>query len=277
MPVQGATFMTHMFDMRCRENGIEHGFTKINRPWTNGQVERMNRTIKEATVQRYHYDSHQQLSRHLDDFVRAYNFGRRLKTLNGLTSVQRSSLTEHRRERTKRTIAKLNSKGAAAMSEYLNEMIGCQVKSTAEWRRVKAEQFPDDHRNLVAAEELEELAAQINRIGESEPIHYQIATLHDRFNAATDSCGNGDAWMYISEAVSDELRSIGFHCGYETGLKLLEWYRDLLQEKLDEILDEAVPVPNLNEQIENDPAVKAAKRAYDEARAKAYAEARKRL
>ena len=45
----------------------------------------MNRTIKEATVQRYHYDSHEQLRRHLDDFVDAYNFGRRLKTLKGLT------------------------------------------------------------------------------------------------------------------------------------------------------------------------------------------------
>jgi Integrase core domain len=83
-----ATFMTHMFDMRCRENGIEHRFTKINHPWTNGQVERMNRTIKEATVQRYHYDSHQQLSHHLDDFVRAYNFGRRLKTLKGFTPYE---------------------------------------------------------------------------------------------------------------------------------------------------------------------------------------------
>jgi hypothetical protein len=48
----------------------------------------MNRTIKEATVQRYHYDSHQQLSHHLDDFVRAYNFGRRLKTLKGLTPYE---------------------------------------------------------------------------------------------------------------------------------------------------------------------------------------------
>jgi len=74
-----------MFDLRCRENGIEHRFTKINHPWTNGQVERMNRTIKEATVQRYHYESHEQLRRHLDDFVSAYKFGRRLKTLNGLT------------------------------------------------------------------------------------------------------------------------------------------------------------------------------------------------
>jgi hypothetical protein len=159
------------------------------------------------------------------------------------------------------------------MSEYLNEMIGCQVGGTAEWRRRKAEEFPDDRRNLVAAEELEKLEAEIDRIGESEPIYRQIARLHDSLNTADD----GAAWVHIGEALSEELRSIGFRGGYETGLALLEWYRDLLQEELDEILDEAVPVPNLDEQIENDPAVKAAKQAYDEARAKAYAEARKRL
>ena len=83
-----ARYMTHMFAMRCRENGVEHRFTKINHPWTNGQVERMNRTIKDATVKRYHYDSHEQLRRHLDDFVSAYNFGRRLKTLKGLTPYE---------------------------------------------------------------------------------------------------------------------------------------------------------------------------------------------
>ena len=60
-----------MFDMRCRENGIEHRLTKIKHPWTNGQVERMNRTIKEATVQRYHYDRHDQLETHLADFINA--------------------------------------------------------------------------------------------------------------------------------------------------------------------------------------------------------------
>ena len=83
-----ARFSTHMFDLRCREHGIEHRFTRINHPWTNGQVERMNRTIKEATVQRYHYDHHEQLRRHLDLFVKAYNFGRRLKTLKGLTPYE---------------------------------------------------------------------------------------------------------------------------------------------------------------------------------------------
>jgi transposase InsO family protein len=83
-----ARFVTHMFAMRCRENGIEHRCTKINHPWTNGRVERMNRTIKEATVKRYHYDTHEQLERHLNDFVSAYNFGRRLKTLQGLTPYE---------------------------------------------------------------------------------------------------------------------------------------------------------------------------------------------
>ena len=58
-----ARFVTHMFDMRCAEHGIEHRFTRIYHPWTSGQVERMNRTIKGATVQRFHYERHDQLRR----------------------------------------------------------------------------------------------------------------------------------------------------------------------------------------------------------------------
>jgi hypothetical protein len=76
------------FDMICEANGIEHRLTKPNHPWTNGQVERMNRTIKEATVKRFHYDSHEQLRMHLYDFIAAYNFARRLKTLKGLTPYE---------------------------------------------------------------------------------------------------------------------------------------------------------------------------------------------
>ena len=76
------------FDMICEANGIEHRLTKPNHPWTNGQVERMNRTIKDATVKRFHYDSHDQLRTHLADFLAAYNFARRLKTLGGLTPYE---------------------------------------------------------------------------------------------------------------------------------------------------------------------------------------------
>jgi len=80
-----ARLRIHMFDRVCLENGIEHRLTKPNHPWTNGQVERMNRTIKDATVKRLHYDSHEQLRGHLQDFIDAHNFGRRLETLTGLT------------------------------------------------------------------------------------------------------------------------------------------------------------------------------------------------
>jgi transposase InsO family protein len=72
----------------CEEHGIEHRLTKVNHPWTNGQVERMNRTIKDATVKRYHYDTHDQLRTHLQLFVDAYNHARRLKTLRGLTPYE---------------------------------------------------------------------------------------------------------------------------------------------------------------------------------------------
>ena len=78
----------HMFGMRCEENGIDHRQTKVRHPWTNGQVERMNRTIKDATVKRFHYDNHEQLRTHLDDFLAAYNYARRLKTLSGLTPYE---------------------------------------------------------------------------------------------------------------------------------------------------------------------------------------------
>jgi len=78
----------HPFDRACQAYDIEHRLTKPKHPWTNGQVERMNRTIKEATVKRFHYDDHDQLRTHLQSFMAAYNFGRRLKTLKGLTPYE---------------------------------------------------------------------------------------------------------------------------------------------------------------------------------------------
>lgn len=82
------TYRKMRFDLICQANGIDHRLTKPNHPWTNGQVERMNRTIKDATIKRYHYDSHDQLRSHLSDFLNAYNFARRLKTLSGLTPYE---------------------------------------------------------------------------------------------------------------------------------------------------------------------------------------------
>ena len=78
-------YLIHAFDYACEQNDIEHCLTKPGHPWTHGQVERMNRTLKEATVKRSYYENHQQLKEHLHNFLNAYNFAKRLKTLQGLT------------------------------------------------------------------------------------------------------------------------------------------------------------------------------------------------
>lgn len=77
-----------MFDMRCREIGIAYRLTKPNHSWTNGQVECMNRTLKDATVKRYHYETQEQLETHLQLFLDASNHAKLRKTLKGLTPYE---------------------------------------------------------------------------------------------------------------------------------------------------------------------------------------------
>lgn len=54
----GERFWAHAFEYTCATSDIEHRTTKPKHPRTNGQVERMNRTIKDATVRRFYYKSH---------------------------------------------------------------------------------------------------------------------------------------------------------------------------------------------------------------------------
>jgi transposase InsO family protein len=75
----------HLFDRVCRAHGITRKLTKPYHAWTNGQAERMIRTVKEATVRVFHYDTHVALATHLAAFVTAYNFARHLKRLRWRT------------------------------------------------------------------------------------------------------------------------------------------------------------------------------------------------
>jgi transposase InsO family protein len=76
------------FSKICDAHGIQHRLTKPYHPWTNGQVERMHQTIKEQTVYRYFYQTHLRLHQHLEAFIQAYNFAKRLKALQGRTPYE---------------------------------------------------------------------------------------------------------------------------------------------------------------------------------------------
>src|SRR3546814_5562398 len=57
-------------------------------PGTNGQAERMVRTIKEATVKSFRYTSINELRRHVRDWLVAYNFAKQLKALRFKTTYE---------------------------------------------------------------------------------------------------------------------------------------------------------------------------------------------
>lgn len=82
--VGGGTFRANAFELPGAENRTEHRLIEPDHPWTNGQVWRMKRMLKVATVQRCHYGSQDELRGHLAPFD-AYNSAPRLKTLKGLT------------------------------------------------------------------------------------------------------------------------------------------------------------------------------------------------
>lgn len=71
----------HKFDLACVKYGIRHKNTKPYSPQTNGQVERFNRTIKEATLYVFKYSNRNQLEMHLNDFLIAYNCAKKLSAL----------------------------------------------------------------------------------------------------------------------------------------------------------------------------------------------------
>lgn len=77
-----------IFERVCHEHGIEHRLTKPYHPWTNGQAERMNRTVKEATIKAFHYPNFEALKAHVLAFVTAFNFAKHLKALRWRTPFQ---------------------------------------------------------------------------------------------------------------------------------------------------------------------------------------------
>ncbi len=79
----------HLFDQVCIENGIEHRLTKFRHPWTNGQVEIINKKIKEHTTKKFYYENIKELKEHLYYYILAYNFKIKLKALKYKTPYEK--------------------------------------------------------------------------------------------------------------------------------------------------------------------------------------------
>ncbi len=97
---------------------------------------------------------------------------------------------------------------------------------TAEWRREKAEEFPDDDRNIAAAELLEQLATGAGdlRGTDLEQRYFKVLERAD---------GHPDVHL-LCEAESEALRSVGFHSWPANATEFV----DDLVTKLDDLCSE---------------------------------------
>lgn len=71
----------HEFDIACIKGHIDHRLTAPSTPKTNGMVERVNRTIKNATIKALTYKDETELKADLDKFLVYYNLNRRHSSL----------------------------------------------------------------------------------------------------------------------------------------------------------------------------------------------------
>jgi hypothetical protein len=78
----------HLGARVCSAPGIAHRRTPVHQPGTNGQGERMQRTLNEATVKPSHNQTQQPWKAHRHALQRADNLATRLNTRQGLTPVE---------------------------------------------------------------------------------------------------------------------------------------------------------------------------------------------
>ncbi len=89
-----------------------------------------------------------------------------------------------------------------------------ELFSTSVWREGKADEYPDDDRNLPAAKHLADLARQILALPDDDP---RILRMESAVQAIID--GNGEL-----AATSEITRTIGFSWGYPSLDELLDRY-----------------------------------------------------
>jgi transposase InsO family protein len=77
-----------LLDQICSKRKISHRTINFKHPWTNGMVERFNRTIRNQVLDKYLFSSIFEMNGQLAEFVNRYNQKKRLKSLNYVTPAQ---------------------------------------------------------------------------------------------------------------------------------------------------------------------------------------------
>lgn len=88
LPEEKKTLKIHPFDQICQAEEIKHKLIKFKHPWTNGQVERFNRQMKDKTTKICRYNSQQELKSGIERWVDWYNQHCQLKALKRITPNQ---------------------------------------------------------------------------------------------------------------------------------------------------------------------------------------------
>lgn len=100
-----------------------------------------------------------------------------------------------------------------------------ELFNTAVWRESKADEYPDDDRNLPAAQHLADLARQILALPDDDP---RILRMASAVQAIADA--NGEL-----PATSEITRTIGFSGGYPSLDDLLERYQQEHARELEQL------------------------------------------
>jgi len=95
----GPEFISHKFELWCKEHQINLQYTQPGRPMHNGRVERFNGTYRRDILDAYLFEDLWQLKALTEEYVEEYNNERPHKALNNLTPkeylLKYGQLTSH--------------------------------------------------------------------------------------------------------------------------------------------------------------------------------------
>src|SRR3954465_199738 len=130
---------------------------------------------------------------------------------------------------------------AELIDESMIGLLALNLECTSEWRRKKAEQYPDDNRNLAAAEKLSELASQVRQL-KGSPLHLEFDNFHRQLLDDADN----DLLSSYCERENHYISRIGFDNFPDSGEECIRDLMHLAEEarqERDDAVQAAEPLP----------------------------------